>query len=79
MRYSRSTSSYPERILLSNPTHTMSIVDLVTVGMKILRIDSTSSLKKEFAKLIDMNPQIVLYLIINQINLCRNYVCDPLT
>ena len=56
MGYSRKTSNYPERISLFNPNHIMSMVDLVTVGVKTLRIDSEYSLEKEFTELICINP-----------------------
>ena len=56
MRYSRSTSNYLERITLYNPTHMMSMVDPIAIGMEILRIDSGCSLKKGFNELIRLNP-----------------------
>ena len=56
MGYSRKTSNYPEIITLSNPSHMMSMVDLIAIGMKTLRIDSGRSLEKEFTELIRMNP-----------------------
>ena len=59
MGYSRRTSNYPEKITLSNPTHMMSMTNLVTIGvetLRILRIDSRCSLEKEFTELIGMNP-----------------------
>ena len=56
MGYSRRTSNYPERITLSNPTHMMSVVDLIAIGVETLRIDSGCSLEKEFTELIRMNP-----------------------
>ena len=56
MGYSRRTSNYPERISLSNPTHMMSMVDLITIGVETLRIDSGCFLEKEFTELIRMNP-----------------------
>ena len=56
MRYSRRTSNYPERIVLSNPPHMMSIVDLVVISVETLRIDNESSLEKEVIELICMNP-----------------------
>ena len=40
MRYSIRTSNYPERITLSNPTHMMSMSDLIAIGVDTLRIDS---------------------------------------
>ena len=48
MRYSRGTSNYPERITLSDPTHMMSMVDTLAIGMETLRIYSGCSLEKEF-------------------------------
>ena len=56
MRYSRRTSNYLERIALSNPTHMMSMVDLIAIGIETQRIDSGCSLEKEFTKLIRINP-----------------------
>ena len=56
MGYLRRTSNYPERISLSNPTHMMSIADPIAIGVETLRIDSGSSLEKEFTELICMNP-----------------------
>ena len=54
--YSIGTLNYPESISLSNPTHTMSMSNLVAIGVETLRIDSGCSLEKEFIKLIRMNP-----------------------
>ena len=56
MGFSRRTSNYLERIALSNPTHLMSMRDLVAIGVETLRIDSGCSLEKEFTELIRMNP-----------------------
>ena len=56
MGFSRGTSNYLERITLSNLAHMMSMVDLVTIGVKTLRINSDCSWEKEFTKLICMNP-----------------------
>ena len=56
MGFSRRISNYPERIVLSNPTHMMSMVDPIAIGMETLRIDSGCSLEKEFTELIRMNP-----------------------
>ena len=56
MRYSRGTINYPKRIALSDPTHMMSMVDLVAIGVETLKIDIGCSLKKEFTELICMNP-----------------------
>ena len=55
MGHSRRTSNYSERISLSNPTHMMSMVDPITIGLETLRIDSGCSLEKEFTELIRMN------------------------
>ena len=50
------TPNYPERIALSDPTHMMSIVDLVAISVETSRIDSGCSLEKEFHELIHMQP-----------------------
>ena len=56
MGHSRRTSNYPKRIVLSNPTHMMSMVDPIAIGVETLRIDIGCSLEKEFTELICMNP-----------------------
>ena len=56
MGYLRRTSNYPKRIILSNPTHMMSMTDPIAIGVETLRIDSGCSLEKEFTVLIRMNP-----------------------
>ena len=56
MGYSRRTSNYPDRITLSNPSHMISMVDPIAIGVETLRIDSGCSLEKEFTELIRMNP-----------------------
>ena len=56
MGYSRRTSNSPERIVISNLTHMMSMVNHVAIGVKTPRIDSGCSLVKEFTELIRMNP-----------------------
>ena len=56
MGYSRRTSSYPERIALSNSSHMMIMAHPIAIGVETLRIDSGCSLKKEFTELIRMNP-----------------------
>ena len=56
MGYSRRTSNYLEIIILSNPTHMMSMADPVAIGVETLRIDSGCSSEKEFIELIRMNP-----------------------
>ena len=57
----------------------MTMVDLVAIDVETLSIDSGCSLKKEFTKLIRMNPQMILYLTFNHVNLYHGYVCGPLT
>ena len=44
-----------ERIGLCDPTHVMSIVDLVAVDVETLRIDNGCSLEKGFTELIHLN------------------------
>ena len=56
MGYSRETSNYSKRIALSDPTHMMSMTDLVAIGVETLEINSGCSLEKEFIELIYMNP-----------------------
>ena len=50
------TSNYPKRISLSNLTRMMSMTYPVAIDVWTLRIDGGCSLKKEFIKLISMNP-----------------------
>ena len=52
----RRTSNYGERITLSDPTHMISMADLVAISVETPRIDSARSLEKEFTKLIHINP-----------------------
>ena len=56
MGYSRRTSNYPKRITISNPSHMMSMADLIAISVETIRIDSGCSLEKEFTELIHMNP-----------------------
>ena len=49
-------SNYLERIILSNPTHMMSMADPLASSIETLRIHNECSLEKEFTKLICMNP-----------------------
>ena len=79
MGYSRRTSNYPERITLSNPTHMMSMTDPIANGVETLRIDSGCSLEKQFTELIHMNPLMIIYLTVNEVDLCHDCVCGPLT
>ena len=59
MGYSRRTSSYPKRIVISNFTHMMSMTDLVAISLETLRIDNGYSLEKELTGLIRINLLIV--------------------
>ena len=77
--YSRSILNYLERITLSKLTRMMRIIDPMAITVETPRIDSEYSLEKEFTKLIYMDTSMVLYLIINQVDLCHGYVCDFLT
>ena len=79
MGYSRRTSNYPRRISLFDKTHMMSMAEPVTINVETLMMDSGCSLEKKFIKLICINPSIVLYLIVNQVDLCHGCVCGPLT
>ena len=79
MGYLRRTLSYLERIGLSDPTHMMSMADLVAINVETLRIDSGCSLEKEFIELICINPLMVLYLSVNQVDSCHDFVYDLLT
>ena len=56
MRYSRNISNYPERILLFDPTHIMSMTDLIAIVVETIRIDNGYSLEKECTELFYMNP-----------------------
>ena len=60
MRYSRRTLNYLKRKELFDPTHMMSMVDLIAISVETLRIDSGCSLEKEFTKLIHMNLLMVI-------------------
>ena len=79
MGYSKRILNYPERIALSNPTHMMSMANPIAIDVETLRIDSGCSLEKEFTELIRMNPLMVLYLAVNQVDSCHGCVCDPST
>ena len=57
----------------------MSMVDAVTIGVEILRIDSGCYLEKEFIKLICISPWMILYLIVNHVDSYCGCVCSPLT
>ena len=53
--------------------------DHVGINTETPRIDGGCSFEKEFTKLIYMNHQIILYLIVNQVDLFHDCVCGPLT
>ena len=54
------TSYYLKIISLSDPTHMMSMHDVVAISVETLRINSGCSLDKELIELIPMNPLIVI-------------------
>ena len=56
MGHSRRISNFLERITLFDPTHMMSMTDLVAIDVETPKIDSGCSFNKEFTKLIYMNP-----------------------
>ena len=56
MNYSRRTSNYLKRITLYDLTHMMRMVHLVAIGVETPRIDYERSLKKDFTKLIYLDP-----------------------
>ena len=57
----------------------MSMAVPIAIDVKTLRINSGCSLEKEFTELIRMNPRMVLYLTINEVDSCHGCVCGPLT
>ena len=71
MGYSRRTSNYP--------THMMSMVDPIAIGVETLMIDSGCFLEKEFTELIRKNLLMILYLNVNHVDSCHGCVCGPLT
>ena len=79
MGCSRRISNYPERVVLSNLNHMMSMSDPIAIGVETPRIDSGYSFEKEFTELIRMNPLMALYLTVNQFDSCDSCVCGPLT
>ena len=60
MGYLIGTSNYPKIIALFDPTHMMSMVDLIAISEETPIIDSGCSLEKDFTKLIRMNPLMVI-------------------
>ena len=67
------------KVALSDPTHLMSMVDLVAISVETLHIDSGCFFKKEFTKLICMNPWVILYLTINHVDSFHGYAPSILT
>ena len=55
MRYSKGTLNYLKIIVLSNPTHVMSMDDPVAISVETQMIDSVCYLEKDFTELIRMN------------------------
>ena len=53
----------------------MSMTDPIAIGVETLRIDRGCSLEKEFTVLIRMNPLMLLYLTVNQVDSCHSCVC----
>ena len=56
MRYLGKTSNYLKRIVLSDLTYMMSMMNPITIDVEMLRIDSGCSLEKNFTTSIHMNP-----------------------
>ena len=73
MGYSRRTLHYLERIKFSD------LADLVAINIETPIIDTRCSLEKGFTELICMNPRIILYRTINQVDSCYSCVRGPLT
>ena len=57
----------------------MSMSDFVTIGLETPIIDSGCSLEKEFLELIPINPEMILYLTINQVDSYHGCIHGPLT
>ena len=73
------TLNYSKRIVLYDLTHIMNMADREAINVKTPRIDSGCSLEKEFTELICLNPSIVLYITVNQVNLFHHSVHGLLT
>ena len=67
-------SNYPERISLFELTHMKSVTDLIAIDVEAPRIDGEYSLEKGFNELIPMNPWMILYLSINHVDSCHDFV-----
>ena len=53
----------------------MSMAYPMAIGVDTLRIDSGCFLKRE-SFYFYMNPLMLLYLIVDQVDSCHSYVCD---
>ena len=53
----------------------MSMADPIAIGVETLKIDSRLSSEKEFTELNHMNPSMLLYLIIYQLDSCHDCLC----
>ena len=66
---------YSNRITICALAHMMRMVDHMTICVETLRQDIGCSLKNKFAKIICMNPRMVLYLTTNQVD-SQFYMCS---
>ena len=57
----------------------MSMTDPMAIGIETLRIESECFVEIEFSELIRMNPLMLLYLTINQVDSCHGGIYGPLT
>ena len=78
MKYLRRTSNCPKRITLFDTTHLMSMDDLVTISVEDTKHNGCY-LEKESINLIHMNPSMVLYIIVDQVDSFLSDICDLLT
>ena len=76
--YSRKTLNHLERITLCDLTHMMIMTDLVAINVETLRIYTMCSLEKKFTELILMNPWMIFYLTISEVDSCHACVFSPL-
>ena len=72
--YYQTTSNHLKRISLFDLTHMIIMADLICM----ILIDSVCSLEKEFIKLIHMNPLMILYLTVNQVDSYHSCIYGPL-
>ena len=64
-------------MILLDLTAITSIANLVSIGVKTLKIDSGRFLEKYFIGMMNVNPHIVLYLTVNSVDSSHNCVCGP--